>query len=147
MFYLVGQEFLFFLKYPFHGLSKGIWCIHPEWTPIFGHFSVWDWFFGWYRKWVRWISCFLVYEISFSWAFQWYHIGHPLFLLKGGGGSSKTNIERGDCLKRGPWTVWRFKGGLARKRGGVFQGWQGLIPKHLLRGGAAQNCFGLKTFP
>ena len=25
----------------------------------------------------------------------------------------------GNCLKRGVWTVCRFKGGLARKRGGV----------------------------
>ena len=37
--------------------------------------------------------------------------------LGGGGG-----INRGDCLKKGAWTVWRFKGGLVRKRGrGVFK--------------------------
>ena len=40
-------------------------------------------------------------------------------LLKGG--SRKTNIEEGDCLKRGAWTVCWFKGGgLARKMGVVF---------------------------
>ena len=49
-----------------------------------------------------------------------------IWLLKrgggGGGGSWKTNIEGGDCLKRGAWTVYWFKGGgLARKReGGMF---------------------------
>ena len=34
-----------------------------------------------------------------------------------GGGSQKTNIEEGDCLKRGAWPVFPFKG-----RGGVFEG-------------------------
>ena len=35
------------------------------------------------------------------------------------GGPWKTNIEEGDCLKRGAWRICWFKGGgLARKRGG-----------------------------
>ena len=35
------------------------------------------------------------------------------------GGSRKTNVVRGNCLKRGPWTVFIFKeGGLEWKRGG-----------------------------
>ena len=29
----------------------------------------------------------------------------------------KTNIDGGDCLKKGAWTVSQFKGGLARRRG------------------------------
>ena len=44
------------------------------------------------------------------------------FLGGGGGGSQKNNIEEGGLPKRGAWTVWRFKRGLARKRGGVFKG-------------------------
>ena len=42
-----------------------------------------------------------------------------------GGDSQKNNIEGrlGDCLKRGAWTVCRFKGGLGKKEGvGVFEG-------------------------
>ena len=35
------------------------------------------------------------------------------------GSSSKTNIEGWDCLNRGAWTVYRFKGrGLVKKEGG-----------------------------
>ena len=44
-----------------------------------------------------------------------------------GEGFTKTNIEMGDCLKRWAWTVFRFKGGLARKRGMVFLRGEGLI--------------------
>ena len=44
-----------------------------------------------------------------------------------GGGFAKTNIEMGDCLKRWAWKVFRFKGGLARKRGMVFLRGEGLI--------------------
>ena len=32
----------------------------------------------------------------------------------------KKPIKRRDCVKRGTWTVCRFKGGLSRKRGGGF---------------------------
>ena len=40
----------------------------------------------------------------------------------------KNPIYRGDCLKRGTWTVFRYKGGLAKKwEGGVLEG-EGLIP-------------------
>ena len=34
--------------------------------------------------------------------------------------SRKTNMKRGDCLKRWAWTVCWFKGGLLRKREGGF---------------------------
>ena len=35
----------------------------------------------------------------------------------------KNQYRGGNCLKRRAWTVCRFKGGLARKRGGgVFEG-------------------------
>ena len=55
---------------------------------------------------------------------------HGKIRLLGGGPSWKTNIEVGDCLKRGAWIVCRFKGGLARKRGVVFlKGGEGLIPQ------------------
>ena len=42
-----------------------------------------------------------------------------------GGGSPKNQYIVGNHLKRGAWTVWRFKGGFAKKEeGGVFeQGW------------------------
>ena len=33
-----------------------------------------------------------------------------------GGGFMKNHYRGGDCLKRGAWTVCRFKKGLARKR-------------------------------
>ena len=42
-----------------------------------------------------------------------------------GGKFTKNQYRRGDCLKRGAWTVWRFKGGREdwRGRGGsVFEG-------------------------
>ena len=46
------------------------------------------------------------------------------------GGLQKT-IYRGDCLKRGAWTVCRFKRGLGKKEGsGIFFG--GLIPQSIL---------------
>ena len=36
---------------------------------------------------------------------------------------AKNNIEGGDCLKRGTWTNFRFKGGLGKKElGGDFEG-------------------------
>ena len=40
------------------------------------------------------------------------------------GGSRKTNIEGGNCLKRGAWAVCQFKGELGKKEGGggVFEG-------------------------
>ena len=34
----------------------------------------------------------------------------------------KKPIYRGDCLKKGAWTVCRFQGGLARKRGVFVRG-------------------------
>ena len=50
------------------------------------------------------------------------------------GGSRKANIERGDGLDRGAWTICRFKwGGLGRKTGGVFEGvGGGGIPVHTM---------------
>ena len=42
-----------------------------------------------------------------------------------GGVHEKTIYREGDCLKRGPWTVWRFKGGLARRGDSVFDGKMG----------------------
>ena len=36
------------------------------------------------------------------------------------GGFHKKPIKRRDCLKRGAWTVYRFKGGLVKKEGVVF---------------------------
>ena len=45
-----------------------------------------------------------------------------------GGRSQKNNIAGRDCLKRGAWTVCRFKGGLGKNEGGgVFE--EGLIPQ------------------
>ena len=45
-----------------------------------------------------------------------------------GAGSRKTNILRGDCLKRGAWTVCRFLRRLAQREvGGVFEGGGGGI--------------------
>ena len=38
-------------------------------------------------------------------------------------GFKKNQYRGGNCLKRGgAWTVCRFKGGMVRKRGGVFEG-------------------------
>ena len=46
----------------------------------------------------------------------------------GGRVSRKTNIEGGDCLKRGAWTVYGFKGvGWQERQPGVLEG--GLIPQ------------------
>ena len=47
-----------------------------------------------------------------------------IWLLRGEGGLRKTNIEGGDCLKRGAWTVCWFKRGRFGKEegGGVFEG-------------------------
>ena len=43
--------------------------------------------------------------------------------FRGRGISQKINIERRDCLKRGTWTVCRFKRGAWQERGGgVFWG-------------------------
>ena len=43
-------------------------------------------------------------------------------------GFTKNQYIRGICLKSGPWTVFRFKRGLAKKRGGgALEG--GLIPQ------------------
>ena len=40
-----------------------------------------------------------------------------------GEASRKTNIEGGDCLKGGAWSVYWFKGRLGKKKGGgVFEG-------------------------
>ena len=55
-------------------------------------------------------------------------------LLRVGGGSRKTNIDGGDCLKRGgAWAVCWFKErGLGKKEeGGVFKG--GLKPQCLYK--------------
>ena len=46
----------------------------------------------------------------------------------GGGGEKKTPIYRGNCLKRGTWTVCRFKRGLGEK------GLGGVIPRYTLWG-------------
>ena len=52
-----------------------------------------------------------------------------IWLLRGGGGSRRTNIEGGDCLKRGAWAVCWFKGGLGKKEeGGVFEEGRGWDP-------------------
>ena len=73
-----------------------------------------------------------------------HNVDPPLFFCWGGwtsyqifkkGGLARpqlqnTDIEGGDCLKRGVWTGCRFKwrGGLAEKRGWCFWGGGGLIP-------------------
>ena len=45
------------------------------------------------------------------------------------GGFHKKPIYSGDCLKRGAWTVCRFKGeGLGKKEGGVLER-KGLVPQ------------------
>ena len=62
-----------------------------------------------------------------------------------GGGVHETPIQREGLPKKGAWTVCRFKGGLARKRGVMFLrawrvGWGGggggggggLIPQYTL---------------
>ena len=53
----------------------------------------------------------------------------------------KNQYIGGDCLKRGAWTVCRFKRGLARKqkgRGGIFEG--ELIPLYTLCYKISPNC-------
>ena len=41
-------------------------------------------------------------------------------------GGYKKTISWGDSLKRGAWTVWRFKGGIGKKEGDVvFKGGEG----------------------
>ena len=45
---------------------------------------------------------------------------HGEIQVLGGGEGHEKPIYRGDCLKRGPWTVCRFKGGEAWQEGG---GW------------------------
>ena len=48
-----------------------------------------------------------------------------------GGGSRKNNIEGGDCLKWGAWTVCWFKGGAWQERGGGVLEWGGVdTPMH-----------------
>ena len=39
--------------------------------------------------------------------------------LLGGGGVHEKLIQREDCLKRGAWRVFRFKGEAWQERGGV----------------------------
>ena len=42
----------------------------------------------------------------------------------------KNQYTGGNCLENGAWTVCRFKGGLAKKRGvGIFEGEGELIPQ------------------
>ena len=39
------------------------------------------------------------------------------FFWGGGGGVTEKQYRGGNYLKRGAWTICRFKGGLARKKG------------------------------
>ena len=50
---------------------------------------------------------------------------HGEIQVLGWGEGHEKPIYRGDCLKRGPWTVCRFKGGRLGKKegGGVFEEW------------------------
>ena len=46
-----------------------------------------------------------------------------------GRGATKNQYVEGNCLKRGPWIVYRFKVDLAKKREGVLlRGWEGSYP-------------------
>ena len=46
-----------------------------------------------------------------------------------GRGATKNQYVEGNCLKRGPWIVYRFKVDLAKKREGLFlRGWEGSYP-------------------
>ena len=46
---------------------------------------------------------------------------HRKIRFLGGGGIHEKPISMGDCLKRGTWTVCRFKGGgLGKKEGRMF---------------------------
>ena len=48
------------------------------------------------------------------------------------GGSQKT-IQKEDCLKRGAWTIFRFKEGFTRKKGGgVFVVGEDHTPMHTM---------------
>ena len=49
---------------------------------------------------------------------------HWKFNFKLGGGFTKKQYRGGDCLKRGAWTVWKFKeeGVWQEREGGVFEG-------------------------
>ena len=47
--------------------------------------------------------------------------GKIRFLGEGGRGLRKTNIYGGDCLKKGGWTVCRFKGRLGNIEEGVMK--------------------------
>ena len=44
---------------------------------------------------------------------------HCNIWLLGGGGVHENQYRGEDCLKRGAWTVCRFKGGLGKKEGGL----------------------------
>ena len=46
------------------------------------------------------------------------------------GAGHEKPIQRGDCLKRGAWTVCKFKGGRTwQERGGGVVFFEGLIPQ------------------
>ena len=62
---------------------------------------------------------------------KFYHHGDSQKNLMGGGGHEKP-INRGELPKRGASTVCRFKGGLAKKREGVFLRGGGLIHQCIL---------------
>ena len=49
---------------------------------------------------------------------------HGKIQFLGGGGLHKTNMQGGLSKKVGALTVYRFKGGLGRKKGSVFD-WRG----------------------
>ena len=43
--------------------------------------------------------------------------------MGGGGVFTKNQYRRGDCIKRGAWTICQFKGGTWKERmGGVLEG-------------------------
>ena len=70
-----GQNFFVFLKYPFHGLSSGIWYGHVQWMSIFPfllHFgSGADFWVGQEVDGTE-QKFFVLFEIFFTWTFQWY---------------------------------------------------------------------------
>ena len=74
-----------------------------------------------------------------------------IWLLRGG--SRKANIEGGDYLKRGAWTVCWFKVGLGKKEGGrVFERglrYQCTLWKYLWKQSEEYycTCNGATTFP
>ena len=61
-------------------------------------------------------------KMEFGWKTIIFWVFTEKSVFKGGGGSRKTNIEGGNCLKRGAWTVSRFEEGRLGKinGGGVF---------------------------